>query len=188
MKNQVARVYARALLDVLNQRGSSLTLTQAKDELTQWTKLISGSKELTIALYGPVSSGGEKARIIHSLSPKLNSDRAVVLFLNLLAKKGRFSLLPEICDSLDEVKLASQGGTLGIVESAESISQEDLDSLAQAFKKKLNRPVELRMKTNPNLLAGLKVTVNGVTYDGTLRSQLNRVREMFSHGVGSNSK
>ena len=37
------------------------------------------------------------------------------------------------------------------------------------------------------ILAGMKVTVNGVTYDGTLRSQLQKLRDQVAMGVTGNA-
>ena len=66
--------------------------------------------------------------------------------------------------------------TLGV---GSGYTQEDVEALAKAFGKKLNKRVAFHVSTDPSLLAGMKVTVNGVTYDGTLRSQLQKLRDQI---------
>ena len=65
------------------------------------------------------------------------------------------------------------------------LKDSDVQGLAQAYEKKLGKRVEFQVSVDPGLLAGLKVTVNGVTYDGTLRSQLDRLKENLSSHTGT---
>jgi F0F1-type ATP synthase delta subunit len=60
-----------------------------------------------------------------------------------------------------------------------------IKEITQAFTQKLKRKVDFKVTTQPSLLAGLKVTVNGVTYDGSLLAQLERLKEEFTHGAAS---
>jgi hypothetical protein len=53
-------------------------------------------------------------------------------------------------------------------------------ALSVAFGARIGRKVSFETHEDPSLLAGVKVTVGGVTYDGTMRSQLSRLRETLS--------
>jgi F0F1-type ATP synthase delta subunit len=44
----------------------------------------------------------------------------------------------------------------------------------------LGRKVAFRVSTDPSLLAGVRVTVSGVTYDGTLKAQLEQLKDKIS--------
>jgi F0F1-type ATP synthase delta subunit len=63
------------------------------------------------------------------------------------------------------------------------MNEADVKNLAKAFSEKLGKRVAFQSSTEPALLAGLKVTVNGVTYDGTLRSQIQKLRDYFVAGL-----
>lgn len=150
-------------------------------ELESVNALIEGSKELSVALVGPTVSGKEKAKIIDAISSKMKISSMAIKILTLLAKKRRLAKLPEILARMDEVRLASQGGIMGTVESADAMTEADLKDLAAIFTKKLKKPVEFRASVDPELLAGLRVTVNGMTYDGTLRAQLGQLKEKLTY-------
>jgi F-type H+-transporting ATPase subunit delta len=91
--------------------------------------------------------------------------------------------LPAILESYNSVRLLAEGGVPGRLVAAEPVSDQDVQGLAQAFSKKLGKKVAFQVSTDPSLLAGMKVTVNGVTYDGTLRSQLQRLRDRLVAGA-----
>jgi F-type H+-transporting ATPase subunit delta len=124
----------------------------------------------------------EKAAIIQAVAAKISASELMVRFLTLLARKARFSRLAEIREAFSTAKLAAKGSVAGKLVAADQMKQEDVAGLAAAFSKKLGKNVEFRVSTDPSLLAGMKVTVSGVTYDGTLRSQLQRLRDKLVQG------
>lgn len=179
----VSRVYARALFEFGSQDSNSFKQTQS--QMKQLVELIESHPILKRALYSPATANTEKSAIVEDLATRTGSTELLKRFLVLLAKKGRLSLLGRIQEDLNAVRLESEGGLLGLVVSADEMSDGDLASLAKDFSGKLNRPVEFKLEVDSRLIAGLKVTVNGVTYDGSLQAQIGRLREDFIHGTGN---
>lgn len=181
----VARTYAKALFDVAQEsKNGSRELTQERKGIQELIALLESSKELRVALLGPATSSKEKAAILDSISEQAGHSDLLTRFLSLLAKKGRLVILSDIFKAIEEVRLESEGGVLGEVYSPEELSAAEMKELSKSFEKKLGKKVDFRMTEDPSLLAGLKVTVNGVTYDGTLKAQLHRLKEEFSQGQG----
>jgi F-type H+-transporting ATPase subunit delta len=122
----------------------------------------------------------EKAKVVEELSKKSGFDPLVSRFLILLAKKGRFSELREVLKAFRLQRLESEGGVLGHVVSADALSDADVQALVQAFEKKTGKKVRFEISVDSKLLAGFKVTLQGKTYDGTLRSQLDRAKAVLT--------
>jgi F-type H+-transporting ATPase subunit delta len=178
-----AKSYARALYENAKENGtSSEVMDQIEKQMDFLQGVMAGSKELRIALLGPITTVKEKISLIEELSKKFEFSQQLSQFLVLLAKKGRLPVLTEIRDSFNSVRLNLEGGVAGKLVSAEPMVEADIDILAKAFSQKLGKKVAFRVSTDPSLLAGMKVTVNGVTYDGTLRSQLQKLRDCFVTG------
>lgn len=175
----IAKIYGRVLFDVVQKEDKS-TWNDCRARLGDLVSLVESSKMLSVALQTPATSSKEKAALVEVLVKKLNAPAILRRFLLLLVRKGRLVLLSEITQALDSVRLEAGGGVMGVLTSAEALSASDTESLAKAFAKKLGKSVEFVSLVNPELLAGLKVTVQGVTYDGTLRAQLERLRDQFS--------
>jgi F-type H+-transporting ATPase subunit delta len=182
----VVNSYAKALYEAaIESQNSPEFLDTVENQLDTFLSILTDSKEARAALLAPITNTGEKLNLIEEFSKKLNLNSIVKQFLSLLARKERLFLLKEIRDSFSDVRLIQEGGVSGQLVSAEAMSEADMSSLAEAFSKKFGKKVAFRVSTDPSLLAGMKVTVNGVTYDGTLRSQLQKLRDRFVAGLPS---
>jgi F-type H+-transporting ATPase subunit delta len=179
----VAKAYAKALFEAATEaQPSGDGLAALEFNMDVFEKTLKSSPQLRAALTGPVASVKEKSGIIDALAAQGNYSKLFRQFLTLMARKGRLDLFSKVCESFAIVKLEAEGGTLGKLETAEPIEASDIEGLAAAFSKKLGKKVAFRASTEPALLAGMKVTVNGVTYDGSLASQLRRLRDAFVYG------
>jgi F-type H+-transporting ATPase subunit delta len=185
----VANSYAKALYQAaIDKEASSEILLQLESEMNDFDSLLNGSKEMQSALLGLVTTSKEKAQIVEEFAKKMSLSEVFKQFLLLLARKERMNLLSSIKDAFNSVRLEMEGGLSCSLVSADPMSESDVEILAKAFGKKLGKKVAFRVSTDPSLLAGVKVTVNGVTYDGTLRSQLQKLRDRFVAGVpGANA-
>jgi F0F1-type ATP synthase delta subunit len=63
------------------------------------------------------------------------------------------------------------------VVSAVALEPETLSGIAAAIGKRLNKPVQLKQKTDSALIAGMRVTVGGITYDGSVKGKLDKWSE-----------
>jgi F-type H+-transporting ATPase subunit delta len=175
--------YAKALYEAAKEAHvSSEVLDQIEKQLETFVSVMAGSKEAKTALQSPVTTTREKTAVVEELSKKISLTDLTRQFLMLLARKDRLSILPEIREAFNEVRLSQEGGVPGVLVAAEPMSESDISTLAKAFSQKLGKKVAFRVSTDSSLLAGMKVTVNGVTYDGTLRSQLQKLRDRFVAG------
>ena len=177
----VARSYAKAIFETA--KAENVPVEPIEKELELFANGIAGSREAHIALFGPVTTAKEKMAATEAISQKMGLSDLARRFLSLLARKQRLDQVAAIQDALTEVRLVAEGGVSGKLVSAEPLSASDVESLAGAFGKKLGKKIAFRAEADPALLAGVKVTVSGVTYDGTLRSQLQRLRDQVATGV-----
>jgi F-type H+-transporting ATPase subunit delta len=180
----VTNSYGRALYEIATEskQGADF-LDQIEKQLDSVTSLLQSSREARIALEGPLTTAQEKATLVGEFSKKLNLSPIVTQFVAMLAKNGRIRYLHEIKDTFRAIRLNAEGGVAGHLVTAEPVSEADVTKLSQVFSEKLGKRISFRVSTDPTLLAGMKVTVNGVTYDGTLRSQFQKLRDRFVAGL-----
>ena len=182
----VSKAYAKALYEASqDSKSTAADFDQLEVQLENFAKQLASSKELSIALISPVTSSKEKISVIEEISRKTGISKTLTRFLSLLARKERMSLLEDVAATFRTVRLEAEGGILGELVSADPLNESDIESLSKAFGQKLGKRVSFNASTDATLLAGIKITVNGVTYDGTLRSQLQQLRDRLVYGTTS---
>jgi len=163
--------YARALFEVAPKE-----VLKNKEALLGVLDVLNHSKDLSMVLLTPVSSYTEKQSVLAAVLDKIQSSPLIKNFLSILTKNNRLASLDKIVSALDRVRLEAENGLYGKITSAESLDDKSIDQVTKAFEKQLGRKVEFEVFEDPSLLAGLKVEVNGVTYDGSLKVQLEKIR------------
>jgi F-type H+-transporting ATPase subunit delta len=184
----VAKAYAKALFETLSeQKVQASAVDTLEQQLDEFITTIEGAKDAKIALFSPVTTSREKVALVQKLAQAMSLSGLLPNFLQLLARKSRLVMIREVREAFHQVRLNAEGGVAGQVVSAEPMDQKDIENLAQAFSKKLGKRVAFQVSTDASLLAGMKVTVNGVTYDGTLRAQLQKLRDQVAMGATGNA-
>lgn len=169
--------YAKALYLSIDGGGDAGAVLER--ELAEFSKTLSASAELRAVFRSPSLSFDDKQKILREVADRAKSSASFVNFVLLVLKKGRIENIGEIAKEFRRIRLEAGGGMLGRVVSADPIGPEELAELSQVFSKKLGRVVQFETTVNPELLAGIRVEVGGVTYDGSIRAQLDRLKKDF---------
>ncbi len=71
----------------------------------------------------------------------------------------------------------------GEVITAFPLSEEEKKELEQALKGVLKKEVFLEAKVDPEIIGGVKIKIGDYIWDGTLKSQLEKFKEIIIKGV-----
>jgi F-type H+-transporting ATPase subunit delta len=175
-----ARRYAEALLDVALER--KVPPDALRDELRGAAALLRAHKELAAALSHPALGGEGRKKLVAAVWGKGKTSELFQRLLDLLASRNRLSLLPAIAELYSARWNARRG-----VAPAEAVAATPLDSgqeeaLSAALAKAAGGAVDLETRVDASLLGGLRVTVGGFTFDGTVRAQLQALRRRLAGG------
>ncbi len=170
----VARRYASALADVIGERGEEAIVQK---ELASWEKLILDNKLLLEALGNPTVSYDQKARVLNELLDRTRVSLTTANFLRLLLRNQRLVELSHVNAKLAEI-LEERAGVVSVqVMSARPLS----DSIKEQLKEKLShltgKTARLTFETDESLLGGIVTRIGSTIYDGSVRNQLQRLRE-----------
>jgi F-type H+-transporting ATPase subunit delta len=171
----LARRYARALFDVAREKDQAAEIAR---ELRGAVTTIEGNDELRAVLHHRALRGDRKRGIVAAIW----KEGLLARLLALLAERGRLELLPSVAEHFERTWNESRGVASGEAVSATPLSEEQREALGAALGKNLGLTVELRTRVDPGLLGGLRVTVGGRTYDGSVRARLRALRERLAAG------
>ena len=170
----VARRYASALADVLVDRNEEVIV---REELEAWAQMVQENPLLLEALTNPTVPYDQKGRVLKDLIEKANVRPTTGNFLRVLLRNQRFGDLPQINAKLSEIMDERAGVVSAEVTSARPISEQVRSALEQTLQQITNRRVRLNFATDETLLGGIVTRIGSTIYDGSVRSQLERLEQ-----------
>ena len=168
----VARRYASAMADVLADRNEEALV---REELKAWEHLVHENPLLLEALSNPTVPYDQKSKVLNELIAKANVGPTTANFLRLLLRNQRFAELPQINAKLAEIIDERAGVVSAEVVSARPISEPVRKALEETLQQITNRRVRLSFATDETLLGGIVTRIGSTIYDGSVRSQLERL-------------
>ncbi|HJO27326.1 MAG TPA: ATP synthase F1 subunit delta [Planctomycetota bacterium] len=96
--------------------------------------------------------------------------------LSLLFDKRREQVLEGLPEAFRQRRLRERGAVEGEVATARPLDAADLDALAAGLGKLLDKEVLLKSRLAPDLMAGVRVTVDNRMLDTSVRGRLDELR------------
>jgi len=173
MGGSVARRYARALfgIGVDGRRFEALGA-----ELTELATLWNDSDELRQALENPVFRPEQKRAVLESILPRVAPTPEVQRFVLLLLDRRRIMLLPAIARAYRDLTDAELGQVRAEVTSAQELAPATLDRVRRSLEQRTGKKVIVTSKVAPELIGGLVARVGDLVLDGSVRTQLDDLR------------
>jgi F-type H+-transporting ATPase subunit delta len=102
--------------------------------------------------------------------------KSLTSFLKVVVNHHLMDHLKEIEECYRSLANESLGIKEGLVYSATPLTPEQLALVKKTFEEKLGCEVSLSARSEPSLLGGIKVSIDGKVYDGTLANKLEALR------------
>lgn len=179
IRGSLARRYARALLDIGQQERKS---RQILAELERFGGFLGEAPAFGEVLGAAHVNRRDKHAILEEVVARLGLLPVTRNFLRLLVDKGRVEILPQILVELRRLMEEAEGiqRVEVIVPLAMSGTQRDL--LRTTLERTTGKRIELAETVDPAVLGGMVVKVGSTVYDGSLRTQIERIRENMQKG------
>ena len=169
----VAAAYARSLLELANERGQT---EQIGREVADLKQVLDDNPTFRQYLADPGIGGDERAATIDKVFAG-RADPLLVNFLKVMSAKNRLRLLPEVCDAFDAL-LDEQLGKIEVdVTVAKKLGDSELDEVRQKVGKALGKDAVIHQYVDESILGGLILRVGDQLIDGSVRRQLEAMRE-----------
>jgi len=170
----ISRRYAEALADALS---SAEERTTVRKELATFRKAVRESFDLENLLHNPSVPSNDRLRVLGSVLERMGSSAPTSRFLRLLAERGRMGLFEEIVEAFDRIDDERSGVVRAHITSASELSADTLERLTAALRQRTGRNLEVSADVDPQLIGGFRARVGTLVFDGSIRSELDRLRE-----------
>jgi len=171
--SRVAKRYAKALFQVALEQKS---LDNVESDFQHVKSLLNESDEFSGFLENPLISEFEKSKIITALF-KSKFEELTYDFLQLLAKKKRSSVLPDIVEQFNQILLDHRKFVEGELISAIELTDDQMTQIKLNIELATGKSVILKKQLDPKIIGGFVVKVEDIIIDNSIRYQLNKLRE-----------
>ncbi len=173
---QIAQVYARALYDAAEKAGQLAVVIEEYEALVR--DVLEKNATIERMLSSSIIGRGDKAATIR----RAFEGRVSVIFLNfllVLSDHVRLELMRPVLDQL----LAIRGQRLGLVpvqvQSAVPLDAGQEKALRDRLAAVVTGQPVIHSDVDPAILGGLVIRVGDTVFDGSVRTQLKRLREQL---------
>jgi F-type H+-transporting ATPase subunit delta len=171
-------IYARALADVVVDRG--LDASQIGAQLQSVGNVLSESSQLRTVWDTPAVSNQQKLKLLDAVAKKIELSREIRNFIAVLISNRRIHAFMEIArESIEQIN-----EWLGLAEadivSTRELGAEEKRKLESQVAKATGKKLRVRYSLDQKLMGGVVVKVGSTIYDGSVRGQLQRVREQLA--------
>ena len=175
----IARRYAHALLDVALAESDPVAVDQ---QLSAVAGVFTGHASLWKVMTDPSVPAPKKRAVVEGLLPQLEVSPVVAKTLEMLAGRDHVSLLPEIAEAYRARLLAYQHVVQANVTTAVPLPADRVKRFEQELAGVTGRTVVMTAATDPSLVGGVVTQIGSTVYDGSIRRQLEKIRERLVAG------
>ena len=170
---KLASRYARALLGSIREPQTR----EAVDTFLQTlARAIDSSEGTRTSLFDPAVPRARRVEALRALARAAGMPETIENFLALLVDRNRLRVLTSIAQVYHELREREAGIVPAEVTTATPLSAELRERLRAALERASGAQVRLVCTVAPAILGGATARVGGQVYDGSLRTQLTRLR------------
>jgi len=174
----VASTYARAFADVVLE--THLDAQRATGGLRRIAGLLAESPELRRVWENPAVPAEQKRNLLDAIVHRDGIEKHVRNLVAVLIDHRRTRFLERITEQLEKELDARLGFAEAHVTSARELGDAEKRALETQLEKTTGKKVRAHFGLDASLLGGAVVRVGSTIYDGSVKGQLEKIKEAIS--------
>ena len=170
----VAKRYARALASSIDDNGQ---LEQILASLEDFAIAYDEHAELRRALENPSIPSNVREKPFREFLERVEGPEVTRSFLMTVFQRGRIAGIGNIVSSLRSVVDQRLNRTRAYVTTATELGPDQAKKIESGLKAYSQKDIQMETRVDPDILGGIVVHIDGAVIDGSLRSQLGRIRD-----------
>lgn len=166
--------YAKALLDVAADAAPAI-----EGDLSSFVAAMDANTELRQALLSPSVPASGKRGIVTAIAARLEMAPSAVRLLQLLAERDRLHLVHDLLTVYRERLLDRQKIVKAHIRSAAALPPDAVKAIESRLSGVTGKNVSVDTAVDPELIGGVVATVGSTVYDGSVRTQLDKLRKQL---------
>lgn len=177
--SRISRRYAKALLSLGQEDGQ---YAEYGRNLEEFRGFCSANKEFFQVISNRLFSVEERKKVLEIVLEKSNFTGVVKNFLRLLLEKDRIGVVDAITDYYSQFTDEISGITRADIITARPLKTDAQERLEEALKELTSKAVRMEIKENESLIGGVIVKIGDLVLDGSVKAQLEGLKESLKRG------
>lgn len=178
--SNIAKRYARALFSLGQEEGQ---IEHYGAELREFADLCARIPEFTAVLINPVFSMEDRKQILRLVIDKGGFSPTLQRFLKLLFDKGRIGAIQRITEYYQQLWDDAAKVAQARIITARPLKEEALKALEASLEELTSKKIKSSVEEDPSLIGGVVVKIGGMVLDGSVKAQLEGLKESLKRGV-----
>jgi len=176
LNSNIKKRYAKAFFEIAE---GEKKLEQYYNDLPPFSSIVGENKDLGGFLANPVFDQESKKKVLGQIIGKLSLSKMTINFLNLLIDKKRIDVLPDIETCYRQLMDETLRKVRVTLKTAFPLSGDMQNYITSNLKKMTGQEVEVTVEDDKGLLGGIVIGVGDTLYDGSIKNQLNNMRNLL---------
>ncbi len=174
IRQSIAKRYAKGLFAVGEKGGAYKDFLQELDGIVG---LFGKEQRLGKALMLPLLEMEKRRELLGEVTRALGVSLPLSNMLMMMLENNRMGYLPLVREVYSELVDDFEGRVRGTVWSAFPLEDNAKNRIQDALKERFNKDVILEAVEDATLIGGVKVSVKGTILDGSVKRQLETLKE-----------
>ena len=174
--SKVAKRYAKALFGLGQEDGQ---YDKYGRDLSEFVGFCAQNDEFRQVISNPIFPVDDRKKILDIVLEKSDFSGMVKSFLRLLLDKNRIGVIEAITNQYqvltDEVSEIARAE----ITTARPLKAESLERLEKALEALTSKQIKSEVKEDRNLVGGIVVRIGDMVFDGSIKAQLEGLKESF---------
>lgn len=155
-------------------------LDKITSDIEDFFSVISESPELKNVLSSSTFELGEREQITKDLTSKRGYDALTANFIGLVLELDKFKSLLNSEETFIQRLRKASGKIRAEIVMASTPSEEELSKIKAKLTQVVGQEVEVTSKVDPDIIGGIIAKVEDKVFDGSIKTQLERIRGVLS--------
>ncbi len=173
---QTEREYAEALFALAVEDQAVEGYRQALDSVGQ---LFEDNPDYVEFLNSPAIPLSERLQAIDEAFEG-SVPEYVLFFLKVICEQGKMRMIRDCIDEFSKLAMSFSDTIAATVYSAVPLSDQQKQSLCQKLKAMTHKSMDPIYIVDPSLIGGLKIEVDGKTFDGSIKHRLGEIKDVMN--------
>ena len=171
--SQAAKRYAAALFTSCRKN----ELDAVARHLNNFATVVEENFDLRNVLLNPTFSDEERDAALAALMKKMKITKRTQKFIGLLIERDRQQEVRAIADAFASLVNKSTNRASALIRTASKLDSKTQDALKRALEKRTGKTLDMSIEVDPSLIGGIRAEVGTLVFDGTIRAELDRLKE-----------